>query len=66
MKETSDSSHPKNSATAGLCASCIHARQIESPRSSVFVLCELSLTDPHFPKYPRLPVLTCDGYKKSS
>jgi hypothetical protein len=22
------------------------------------------LTDPRFPKYPRLPVLSCEGYKK--
>ncbi len=66
MKETSDSSHPKNPATAGLCASCTHARRIESTRGSDFILCELSLTNSRFPKYPRLPILSCDGYKKSS
>jgi hypothetical protein len=66
MKENSDSSHPKNPATAGLCASCTHARRIASPRGSVFILCELSVTDPRFPKYPRLPVLSCGGYKKTS
>jgi hypothetical protein len=49
---------------AGLCAACLHARRIESPHGSVFYLCELSHTDPRFPKYPRLPVLSCDGYKK--
>ena len=49
---------------AGLCSDCVHARQLESARGSVFLLCNLSLTNPRFPKYPRLPVLTCDGYKK--
>jgi hypothetical protein len=47
---------------AGLCANCLHARRIESARGSGFFLCELSLTDPRFAKYPRLPVLSCSGY----
>jgi hypothetical protein len=49
---------------AGLCTDCVHARAVESARGSVFILCNLSLTDPRFPKYPRLPVLSCDGYTK--
>jgi hypothetical protein len=53
-------------ASAGLCADCVHARHIESDRNSVFLLCNLSLTDARFPKYPRLPVLSCDGYEKKS
>jgi hypothetical protein len=48
--------------TAGLCASCIHARRIESARGSVFLLCAMSQKDPAFPRYPRLPVLACPGY----
>ena len=51
-------------AVAGLCADCVHARRIESGRDSVFILCELSRADPRFPKYPRLPILSCEGYKK--
>jgi hypothetical protein len=47
----------------GLCATCNHARRIESDRGSVFWLCELSATRPRFPKYPRLPVLACSGYE---
>jgi hypothetical protein len=47
---------------AGLCADCQHARQVKSPRGSLFLLCELSATDRNFPKYPRLPVLACSGY----
>jgi pyrimidine operon attenuation protein / uracil phosphoribosyltransferase len=37
---------------------------MESDRGSVFLLCALSGTDPRFRKYPRLPVLACDGYAK--
>lgn len=51
--------------SVGLCAACSHARRIESDRGSVFWLCELSATDPRFPKYPRLPVVACAGYKSS-
>jgi hypothetical protein len=47
----------------GLCDSCRHARGITSGRGSRFVLCELSRTDARFPRYPRLPVLTCSGYE---
>ncbi len=47
---------------AGLCADCVHARRVESERGSVFVMCQLSATDANFPKYPRLPVLSCAGY----
>ncbi|HVM75188.1 MAG TPA: hypothetical protein VMT75_06050 [Candidatus Saccharimonadales bacterium] len=46
----------------GLCANCRHARQIESPKGSRFLLCQLSQSDPAYPKYPRLPVLRCSGY----
>jgi len=48
---------------AGLCSQCQHARLIESSKGSVFLLCELSKTDPQFSKFPRLPVLTCPGYE---
>jgi hypothetical protein len=48
---------------AGLCADCIHAQKIRSDRGSQFILCNLSVTDSNFAKYPRLPVLTCPGFK---
>jgi hypothetical protein len=46
---------------AGLCANCAHAKKIASARGAKFILCELSTTNPAFPKYPRLPVLECSG-----
>ncbi len=47
----------------GLCASCTHAQTITSDRGSTFLRCALAATNPQFPKYPRLPVLTCTGWK---
>ena len=61
---TSAKTSDRENAHAGLCSDCLHARRLESARGSVFILCNLSLTDPRFPKYPRLPVISCDGYKK--
>lgn len=51
-------------AEPGLCASCRHARRVESERGSVFWLCERSRTEANYPKYPPLPVLRCLGYEK--
>jgi hypothetical protein len=48
----------------GLCADCRFMRVVESARGSKFYLCERSVTDPTFPKYPRLPMLHCQGYEK--
>lgn len=48
----------------GLCADCRFRRIITSDRGSHFYQCQRSLTDPTFPKYPRLPVLQCRGYEQ--
>jgi hypothetical protein len=50
----------------GLCEDCTQARRIESDRGSVFFLCQLSLIDSRFKKYPRLPVLSCAGYERDA
>ena len=47
---------------AGLCASCTHVKLITSSRGATFYMCQLSLSDPRFPRYPRLPVIACEGY----
>ncbi|HUF13578.1 MAG TPA: hypothetical protein VMN78_10795 [Longimicrobiales bacterium] len=46
----------------GLCRACSHSRVVKSARGSVFWLCELSRTDPAFPRYPPLPVVRCSGF----
>ncbi len=48
---------------SGLCAGCAHARVITSAKGASFVLCGLSRTDERFPRYPRLPVLSCGGFE---
>jgi len=51
-----------NGTLIGLCVSCRHARPVTSARGSTFWRCALNDQDARFPKYPRLPVLVCDGY----
>ena len=46
---------------AGLCARCVHAHIVATPRSR-FWMCLLSRTDARFIRYPRLPVLACAGH----
>ena len=46
----------------GLCATCRHAETITSSRGAEFLMCRLSLSEARFPKYPRIPVVACDGY----
>ena len=49
-----------------LCESCASMREVVTPKGSRFLLCELSKTDPTFPKYPPQPVVRCDGYQATS
>ena len=49
---------------AGLCDSCRHQRLVRNTRGSVFSLCDRSRTDPDYPRYPRLPVVSCEGYDR--
>ena len=45
-----------------LCETCKNVREIRTARSR-FLLCELSVTDAAYPKYPPQPVGRCDGYQ---
>ena len=49
----------------GLCLDCANVKIVRSDRGSMFYSCRLSFTDPRFPKYPVLPVLSCGGYAKT-
>jgi hypothetical protein len=60
------SSPERDRKRVGLCADCRYAQKIKSDRGAVFYRCERSRTDPTFPKYPRLPVVQCSGYEKTS
>jgi hypothetical protein len=46
----------------GLCKNCGYHRVIKNDRGNTFYLCRLAESDARFPKYPRLPVLQCEGY----
>jgi hypothetical protein len=46
----------------GLCRTCAHGRQVPS-RTTLFWMCGLASTDARFPRYPRLPVISCAGYQ---
>jgi len=48
---------------AGLCATCRHLQEVPG-KNRTFLLCRLSFTNERFPKYPPLPVLSCDGYER--
>jgi hypothetical protein len=47
----------------GLCAGCRHSRQIRTSRGTVFRLCERSVIDVRYRRYPALPVLDCPGFE---
>jgi hypothetical protein len=48
--------------SASLCDACALRRVIVSGTGSRFLLCQKSLEDKHFPKYPPQPVLRCAGF----
>jgi hypothetical protein len=48
---------------AGLCGSCTHAIVRPTNRGTVYLRCGLAATDSRFPRYPRLPVLRCEGHQ---
>jgi hypothetical protein len=50
--------------TRSLCETCALVREVVTPQGSRFLLCQLSKTDPAYPKYPPQPVVRCDGYQK--
>jgi len=47
-----------------LCETCKNVREVRTARSG-FLLCELSVTNDAYPKYPPQPVLRCDGFKST-
>jgi hypothetical protein len=65
MMKSREHDKSAEAAQVGLCYDCMYARKIESARGSTFYLCERSVSDPTFPKYPRLPIIRCSGYAPS-
>jgi hypothetical protein len=50
-------------ARAGLCGHCVSGIVRPTKRGTVYLRCARSAVDERFPKYPRLPVLACPGYR---
>jgi hypothetical protein len=48
---------------AGLCATCRHAIVRPTNRGTTYLRCGRASLDGRFPKYPRLPVMTCEGHE---
>ncbi len=58
-----DAGTPRAAADpVGLCRTCVHSRRVPAG-PNLYWLCRLSETDSRFPRYPRLPVVACDGYR---
>jgi hypothetical protein len=48
---------------SGLCDRCEYQQLVHTTRGSTFSLCTRSREDPAYPRYPRLPVLACAGFR---
>lgn len=53
------------SLSPGLCEECFFHREIRSMRGNYFHLCEKGNEEISFPKYPRLPVHHCAGFRSA-
>ena len=47
-----------------LCETCTHRRDVVTPKGSRFLLCQLSVSNPDYSKYPPQPVVRCAGYQE--
>jgi hypothetical protein len=47
-----------------LCEKCALMREIITPKGSRFLLCQLSKSEPAYPKYPPQPIVRCGGYQE--
>jgi hypothetical protein len=66
MQSHGGMSEPDPRAGNGLCDSCAHQKLVANTRGSVFSLCLRSREDPDYPRYPRVPVLSCPGHEPGS
>ncbi len=50
-------------AAVGLCLTCRHVQVVRTRTDQRYYRCERSTTDARYPKYPRLPVWSCEGHE---
>ncbi|QDT59262.1 hypothetical protein SV7mr_17690 [Stieleria bergensis] len=48
-----------------LCNGCLHLREVVSGKGSRFLLCQFSMQDKRFPKYPPQPVFRCAAFESA-
>ncbi len=46
-----------------LCSRCVQRKIIRSGKGSVFLLCQLGVSNPKWPKYPPQPVQRCPNFR---
>jgi hypothetical protein len=46
----------------GRCADCRFGRRVRTARGAEFLMCRRSEGDPRYARYPRLPVIRCEGH----
>ena len=63
--QSPDSARRKLGAAPGLCGTCVHAKLNETHRGTAYLRCTRAAWDPRLPRYPRLPVLECEGFELS-
>jgi hypothetical protein len=56
-------SSEQNGGRNGLCDTCAHQQEVRNTRGSVFSLCTRSREDQAYPRYPRVPVVSCRGFE---
>lgn len=54
---------PKPTDVVGLCSRCRFARTTRGRGDARFWRCARSDSDPGYPRYPRLPVTGCSGWR---
>lgn len=47
-----------------LCEFCQHMKEVVSGKGSRFLMCQKSVADERFAKYPPQPVVKCVGFEK--
>jgi hypothetical protein len=62
--DSSDATSEMATMIQSLCETCSSMREVVTPKGSRFLLCQLSQTNPDYPKYPPQPVVRCDGYQE--
>jgi hypothetical protein len=53
-----------SSMDTSLCETCRHLREVVTPKGSRFLLCQRSVSDQRFPRYPPQPVVRCGSYER--